>query len=338
MKSWLEKEAREAPTLIAAGLLENHQKIAELARRLSANPPGIILTAARGSSNTAALWLRTFAAIKLGWPHGSLDLSSISVYHSEIRLDNALVVFISQSGASPDLLAVAEHARSQGALSVGLVNDTSSPLASAVEIMLPLNAGLERSVAATKTCLAAFALTSALVEACREGTGADTLMRPDYLTRWSDLDWSGLADFFTDTQSAYIVGRGPGLAVAQEMALKLKEVAGIHAEAMSAAELLHGPIAIASPAMPALLVAAGDAGDSSIKEAAVRLKAVGSRVIAIGVNETADVHLPIISTNDPYLRLMGSLQAFYMALPALAARRGRNPDVPPALMKVTRTT
>lgn len=335
--SLLATEAAEAPARIATALSVNREGLAALGRRLSADPPRILLTAARGSSDAAALWLRALTETELGWPTGSLAPSTISIYGADVRLDGALVVLISQSGAGPDLLAVAEHARARGALTVGMVNDVASPLASVVEIALALSAGPELSIAATKPCLSAFALSTALVDACQPDVAGETADLPDYLARSSALDWTAMADFLSGTQSAYVVARGPGLAIATEAALKLKEVTGIHAEVVSAAELIHGPLALAGAAMPALLFNFEQLTDASVREAATRLRTAGSPILTVGLDIGADSHLPTAPTGTPGLRAMGALQAFYMALPAIAERRGRDPDAPPGLKKVTRT-
>lgn len=337
MSTLLAAEAAEAPARIATALSESEARLHALALRLNADPPRMVLTVARGSSDAAALWLRALAETRLGWPGGSLAPSTVSIYVADVRLEGALVVLVSQSGASPDLLAVAEYARSRGALTVGLVNDERSQLASSVEVLLPLMAGDERSVAATKTCLAAFAMSLAIVETCRTGTLGEAARVSEHLARSALVDWTAIGALLGDAQSAYVVARGLGLAVATEAALKLKEVAGIHAEAVSAAEIVHGPIALAGPNMPALLFGAGDMGDASVRDAAARLRAAGSPTLVTGLDRASDV-LSGINAGAPALRLMGALQAFYMALPALAACRGRNPDAPPGLTKVTRTT
>lgn len=217
------------------------------------------------------------------------------------------------------------------------MNDERSPLASSVEVLLPLMAGTERSVAATKTCLAAFAMSLAIVETCRTGTIGEAARASEHLARSALADWTGITTLLADARSAYVVGRGLGLAVATEAALKLKEVAGIHAEAVSAAELMHGPIALAGPNMPALLFGAGDEGDASLRDAAGRLRAAGSPTLCLGFDEGSHPS-PGVDADGPALRLMGALQAFHMALPALAACRARDADAPPGLTKVTRTT
>lgn len=245
----------------------------------------MLLTVARGSSDAAALWLRALADTEVGWPTGSLAPPTISIYDADVRLDEALVVLISQSGG-PDLLAVAEHARARGALTVGMVDEAAAPPASAVRITLSLGAGPEPSIAATKTCLSAFAPSTALVDACQPEPAGGAADLPVHLARSTALDRASMADFLSSTPSAFVVARGPSLAVATEVALQFKEVTGMHAKAVSAAELIGGPLALAG---------------------------------------------------TPALRAMGALQAFYMALPAVARRRGRDPDASPGLKKVTST-
>lgn len=338
MSALVAAEAAEAPARVAGSLARNRRDIAMLAERLAVAPPRLLLTCARGSSDAAARWLRSLIEIRLGWPGGSISPSTVSTYGVDLELEGALVVLVSQSGMGPDLLAVAEHARRRSAFTVGLVNDEGSPLAGAVDVLLPLAVGAERSVAATKSCLAAMALGLAFVEECRIGSAdAVAAALPSHLAASASLDWSGLATALADASSAYVVARGPGLAIAVEAALKLKETAGIHAEAVSAAELLHGPVALAGPAMPALLFAARDQARASVGQAAARLRARGAPTICAGLREHATVVLPDRGAADPAVELLGRLQAFYGALAGLALGRGRDPDAPPGLAKVTMT-
>ena len=253
---------------------------------------------------------------------------------------DALFLAVSQSGRSPDILNLAQAGRDDGALTVALVNDTSSPLASTCEVVLPLHAGQEKSVAATKSFIAALAAGFQLVAHWSQDQelldALDTL--PDVLARASATDWSAAVPILTEADNLFVVGRGVGFAVAQEAALKLKETSGIHAEAMSAAELMHGPWTLAGDHFPILVLSQQDETLSGVNDLVTKLKEQGVPVIVAGAAEgPASVMLPSVEDVHPYLAPIALIQSFYPLVNATALGRGRNPDNPPRLRKVTET-
>ena len=220
-----------------------------------------------------------------------------------------------------------------------------SPLAGLADTVVPLGAGPERSVAATKSCLASLAAIAQLV-AHWSGDGAllealDTLSQA-LAEAWRQ-DWSPLVDGLVDAHNLFVLGRGPGLAAAQEAALKFKETCGLHAEAYSSAEVQHGPMALVGPGFPVLALAQPDRSGAGTVEVAAQFAWRGAAVwvatspgLASAVHPA--VHLPQVAVADPALAPMVTLQSFYRAINALALRRGRNPDLPPHLHKITETT
>jgi glucosamine--fructose-6-phosphate aminotransferase (isomerizing) len=234
------------------------------------------------------------------------------------------VLALSQSGHTPDVLELARAARAAGAIVVAIVNDEASPLAAQAEVVVPLCAGPERAIAATKSyllsCLALLQLAelwsgdAALAEAVARA--------PDVLAAVTAASLDELAA----AASMYVVARGPGFGAAQEIALKLKETCRLHAEAFSAAEVQHGPIALVGPGFPVLALVQDDATAPTTRATLDRLRALGAHVLTL-----ADGIAP-----SP-LQPLAAVLSCYLALPALAQARGLDADAPAYLEKVTRT-
>lgn len=326
----MEAETREAPD-VAARLIERASKpLAELGARLRASPPRFAITAGRGSSGAASLFAKYLFEQHLGIVTASATPSLSSIYGGTLDLRESLVVAISQSGQSPDLVGYCRAAGGQGALRVGMINVAGSNLEGAVDLALPLEAGPETSVAATKSCLAAMLLCFGLVAHWRNDREMIAAFEgsPDVLGRALALEWPGASDFMTGDAPLYTIGRGPGLAIAKEAALKLKETAGVFAQAYSSAEVLHGPFALAGPNLRVLIFAQRDAAREGLDKIAEAFEEAGSRAMLVAwpPNET-----------QPAMELIGLLTRFYLLANATTLQRGRSPDQPPRLRKVTET-
>jgi len=334
------RETAEAPDVVARLIDANAAACAELGARLRATPPAFVVTCARGSSDSAATYAKYLTEICTGTVVASVGPSISSVYGRRPKMRGALFIAISQSGKSPDLLTLAEAARKDDALTVAVVNDTESPLAELCEVVLPLHAGPERSVAATKSYIASLAATLQLIAAWSGDPALDRAVRrlPDALDGAFQRSWLPALDLLAGASSLYVVGRGPGFAVAQEGALKFKETGGLHAEALSSAELRHGPLALAGPDFPVMLFSQNDAALAGLAELGAELAGRGVPVMAAGPAE-----LPgglILSTSaglDPFAQPIALIQSFYPLAEAVARARGRDPDRPPHLRKVTET-
>lgn len=340
-ESLMLRETREAPAAAARALAGNEERCRELAARLRDCPPPFAITCARGSSDHAATFAKYLFETRLGLVTASIGPSVSSIYGAPIRAKGALFLAISQSGRSPDLVHLAAAARADGALTVAIVNDTASPLAAACETVLPLHAGPERSVAATKSVLAAMATLLQLFAAWR-GDGAlnrALAALPDDLAAASRADWSAALPLLRDARHLYVAGRGIGLAAAQEVALKLKETAGLHAESLSAAELMHGPLALAGPDFPVLLLAQRDEAEAGLAVLADDLRRRRVPLIAAGLDAPPGaIGLPLAAVGaDARAAPLLLLQSFYPLAEAVARARGRDPDNPPHLGKVTET-
>jgi glucosamine--fructose-6-phosphate aminotransferase (isomerizing) len=333
------QEASEAPGAIGAQLARNRVAVAALAARLRRSPPRAVVTCARGSSDHAATYAKYLFETRVGVITASAAPSIASVYGARQDLRDCLFVAISQSGQSPDLLASAQAAREAGAIVVALVNDEASPLAALADQAIPLCAGEEKSVAATKSYLASLAAIAHLAAEWSD----DPAMRaglesiPGELAAAWALDWNEALDWLRNASHLYVIARGVGLAVAQEAALKCKETCGLHAESFSAAEVRHGPQALLQANFPAMLFAQDDETLESTVELARDLVGRGVDVMLAGARVEGAVALPTVESH-PALQPLALAQSFYRFANALAIARGCDPDHPPHLRKVTETT
>jgi glutamine---fructose-6-phosphate transaminase (isomerizing) len=331
-------EAAQAPDAVREQLLSNGARVARLAERLRRAPPRAVLTCARGSSDHAATFARYLIETRLGVLTSSAAPSVSSVYDTAPDLAGTVMLAISQSGASPDLLAAVRSARSAGARIVAMVNAETSPLAQLADDLIPLHAGPERSVAATKSWIASLAAVVQLVAlwAQDQTLTAALAQAPELLERAWPLEWRAALAPLTPATNLYVIGRGPGLAVAQEAALKFKETCGLHAEAVSAAELRHGPMALVRAGFPLLVFSQNDETRAGITALVSELMAQGAAVLVAGISAPGAQVLPVQQAH-PLIEPMLFAQSFYRMVNELAIARGRDPDRPPHLNKVTET-
>jgi glucosamine--fructose-6-phosphate aminotransferase (isomerizing) len=328
------REVQESATAIARQLDANHEVIAALAAALRREPPRFVATGARGSSDNAATFAKYLFETRLGVTTTSAAPSVQSIYAAHQQLEGSVFLAISQSGRSPDLVEQAAAAKRAGARVVAMVNVVESPLAHAADFVVPLHAGPELSVAATKSFLCSL---SALLHLAAEWQD-DARLRaalgaiPSALDADTGSDWPTLVEGLADAQSLFVVGRGFGLAAAQEVALKFKETCGVHAEAFSAAEVQHGPMTLVGAGFPVLFLTQDDDTRDSTLAVAEKFRARGAHVWVGGAGD-----LPIAHSVDPACTPLLAVHRCYRAINALALRRGCNPDSPPHLRKVTET-
>ena len=326
----MEREAREAPLRIAEQFRFNASRIEQLRATLAARRFHTVMMIGRGSSDHAGVFAKYLFEIELGIPVAAAAPSVATVYRRSLQLDGALAIVVSQSGRSPDILAQAERAQKGGAYVIALVNDEASPLADLVDFVVPLRAEAERSVAATKSFLATLAalLHIAAAWSGREELWAATQSLPAALSAAVAAPAELTSDALTGVNQLVVLARGLGLAIAKEMALKLKEVCSIHAEAFSSAEFLHGPVALANRALTVIDVAVPDEAAPSHRQQVAELVSRGVRVVSL--HPRADgVH--------PRIAPLALLQRFYIDIAQVAVSLGHNPDSPVGLKKVTET-
>lgn len=331
-------EAASAGEVVRKQREMNMEAVASLGRRLREVPPAMVLTYGRGSSDHAATFARYLIETRIGLITSSQSPSIASVYGKQQRTARSLCIAISQSGQSPDLLSAVSAARRGGSYCLAMVNSQESPLAELTDAVLPLRAGPELSVAATKSYIAALAAAVDLVAGWTEDDDLSAALddAPDLLQQAWEADWSELSDGLRKSRSLFVVGRGLGLGVAQEAALKFKETCGIHAEAFSAAEIRHGPMALAGPEFPLLVFRQSDETADSIDALVNEVVGRGGKVFVAGPTVAGAIHLPTQAAH-PAIEPMLQIQSFYRAVNALSVARGLDPDSPPNLRKVTET-
>ncbi len=332
-------EIREAPEVVARQAEALASPLAAIVNRLNARPPQVVVTCARGSSAHAAGFGKHLIERYLGIPVAAAAPSVATVYRRSLRLQDQLVIAVSQSGRSDDLVELTSTARAAGAVTVGIVNAEDSPLARTCEIVLPMGAGPEHSVAATKTVIASMAALLRLVAAWSAEAGLmHGLERlPDRLAQATDLDWSATLPGLRGATSLVTLGRGPTLAIAREASLKLKETSNLHAEAFSGAEFLHGPVTLVSTRYPILLFMPNDAAAEGLRSLAADLRGKEAALFVAEPGEAAAGRLPALSPDQAEADALCLLQSFYGMAVRLAQVRGLDVDRPRHLKKVTRT-
>ena len=339
MTTHMAREVAEIPQAARRFLSQSADAVAGAAAAMRAADPGLVVTVARGSSDHAATYLKYAVELLAGVPVASVGPSVASIYRRPLKLGRAACVGISQSGQSPDIVQMMQAAASGGALTVAITNHADSPLAQGSAHCLALQAGKEQSVAATKTFVASVLAGLALLAEWQEDVALRRAVSdlPEAFAQALAVDWSPLAARLSRAQSLYVLGRGPAFAIASEAALKFKETCGLHAEAFSAAEVLHGPSAIVQAQFPVLALGVEDAALPRLTETAARLVAQGADVFLTGADVPGATRLPSVPGLHPLCAPLALSVSFYAFIEGLARRRGFDPDVPPHLRKVTQT-
>ncbi|WP_244293995.1 SIS domain-containing protein [Pannonibacter carbonis] len=338
-KTHMATEVAEIPEAAARFLADARAPLAAAASAMRSLDPHTIVSVARGSSDHASTYFKYAVELAAGVPVASVGPSIASIYGRTLKLKGAACVGVSQSGKSPDIVEMMRLAGEGGALTIALTNNSASPMAGVSAHTLPLSAGPEQSVAATKTfvnsVVAGLALLAEWLE--DEALRAAVAGLPDAFAKALEQDWTALSDRLVRAQSLYVLGRGPGFAMSNEMALKFKETSGLHAESYSAAEVLHGPAAIVGGRFPVLALGVDDAALPHVRATAERLVGQGADVFVTGLEVAGATTLPTVSGLHPIVAPLVLGVSFYKFIEELSRRRGFNPDVPPHLKKVTET-
>ncbi len=339
MSTHMRQEIDEIPQAASRLLSRSHDALQAAGKALRERDPAFLITIARGSSDHAAHFLKYAIEQQAGRAVASIGPSLASIYGKSLKLDQAAAISISQSGKSPDIVALAQAAAVSGALTISLTNTQPSPLSDASSHAVDINAGPELAVAATKSffnsVLAGLAILS-------EWTVDAELQRsiqhlPEKLEQAIRLDWHELADELGQAESLYMLGRGPSLAIASEAALKFKETSEMHAEAYSSAEVLHGPVALVDRRFPIVTFAARDAAFPSVLGTADGLAEKGALAFITADGAAHARRLPLVETGHPFTDALALIVPFYGFVEAWSRARGFNPDAPAALKKVTET-
>jgi len=332
-------EAREAPAAVARQLAADQDRWQAFGERLRAQPPASLLTIARGSSDHAAHYAAYLVMARLGRLVTSMPMSLITLYQSKIRCTGLASLAFSQSGQSPDLVGPTQYFRHCGALTCAFVNDAASPLAQAAEWLFPLHCGAEKSVAATKSFIAQLVAGARFTQAWQDDASLLAALQelPQAMEQAVRADWSPALPVLQHADRLFVIGRGLGLPVAMEAALKFKETCGIQAEAFSGAEVQHGPMRLIEEGYPLLIFAPRGPEQQGLLELARTMRERGARVLLAAPAGTPDANLPLVPGAVAELDPVCAIQSFYPMVEALARARGNDPDSPPHLMKVTRT-
>jgi glutamine---fructose-6-phosphate transaminase (isomerizing) len=328
--------------LMAAEMAEQPEVLTRLVARAPADAAAVraviprplagIVFLARGSSDNAAVFGRYLAELCAGRPAGLAAPSLYTRYHADVDWRGYLMIAISQSGATPEIITTCQAVRGAGATVIGITNEPHSPLASAVDLLLATDAGAERAVPATKTVTAQLAVLVTVAAALGSGPAAGDTLAGLPAAVAATLGDPGparrLAEHWHAIDRLVVAGRGLGYAAALETALKVAETTGVLAEGMSAADLYHGPIAAVYAGAPVLLVNVGGPADADL--AGLR------RLLDSRHAETAAWPAPA-DLAEPAQVITAVVRGQQLAS-ALALARGTDPDAPAHLTKVTETT
>ena len=321
---------------VAGRILRGRHAIAAIAGHLDIGAAPLAVLCGRGSSGHAGVFLRYLIETRLHLPVSASAPSVITAFRKPLSLDRALFIVISQSGQSPDLVAATQSARDSGARTVAIVNVVASPVADAAEFVIPIDAGVEHSVAATKTVVGSMAAGAELIAALADdATLRSALDRlPERLARAAALDWSQVAGDLGNASAVFVASRGLGLGPAREIALKLAEILRLPALGFSAAELQHGPRAALSAKTPVILMRLNDETAATVDQLADDLRAGGITLHLCGGPHSS---LPWIGDDDAATDAITMLVPAYRMIERTARFWGFDPDRPPQLSKVTET-
>ena len=346
--SHMRTEAKEIPLVTKKQLDIYSQLLPEFIQRIKHFSPQFIVTVGRGSSDHAASFAKYVFETQLGLVTASAAPSIETIYHAPLLMEKALVVAFSQSGQSSDLCEVMSAAKKAGALTVAFVNKTQSPLADIAHMVIPLYAGDEISVAATKSFVAILVAILAFTAYWKQD---DDLLNklaqlPEYFVQAQSLNWKkGIQDLATRS-NVLVLGRGFTFPIASEGALKLKETCKLHAEAFSSAEVLHGPFALMTGNFPLIVFVPSDAAVTGLSALLDRLSKLSTctylivaedRIKEVNDHSGTRHFLPLPPSLHPLCDPLIAIQAFYLMAEECAKMRNIDPDKPDHLSKVTNT-
>src|SRR6478735_6983780 len=335
ISSAMDLEICESADVVSRIVLNRHA-VAEVARLLDIGTAPLCVLCGRGSSGHAGVFLRYLIETRLHLPVSASAPSVITAFRKPLTLRNALFIVISQSGRSPDLVAATQSARASGARTVAIVNAAPSPVSDAAEFVVPIEAGPEHSVAATKTVVGSMAAGAELIAELAEDTALRSALDrlPERVQRALTLDWSKVSDDLAGASAVFVASRGFGLSSAREIALKLAEILRLPALGFSAAELQHGPRAALSSKTPVIMMRLMDETAATVDSLASELR---ERRIALHLCGGPRSTLPWLGDDDPAIDAITMLVPAYRMIERTAREWGFDPDRPPQLTKVTET-
>ncbi len=334
----MRSEVLEIPEAVERLLAQGQSDVSAAAEMARAKNPALFLSVARGSSDHACTFLKYACELILKRPMASVGPSVNSVYGVELNAPDAICLSVSQSGQSPDIVSMTESLKTTGASTIAITNDAASRLASAADTKLPIHAGPELSVAATKTFVNSLVAGLWLIAEIKQHAELLSAIRhlPGHLEAATKCDWSEVADAI-GSSSIFTLGRGPSWAISNEAALKFKETCLIHAESYSSAEVMHGPVSIVERNFPIIAFSARDAAEENVAQTSDALAQKGARVFTTAKGAKKAKVLPSVQTDHWLTDPIAAIVCFYGMVEAVAVRKGINPDTPRHLNKVTET-
>ena len=335
----MRREIDEIPSAVDRLLTHGAANMKQTATGLRDCNPAFLTSVARGSSDHAATYLKYASELSLGLPVASVGPSVASIYKRSLHLAGSACIAVSQSGKSPDIVEMVRSARASGALTCTFTNDHTSPLAQLSNHCLPLYAGPEKSVAATKTFVTSMV---SLIWLLAEWKNDQSLLKaihdlPDLLEHSVQEFWPALSNAVNNPGSLFCLGRGPTLAISNEAALKFKETCQLHAESYSSAEVLHGPVSLVGQGFPVLALTAQDHAEDSLVQVADTLAQKGASVFVTSPQAKHAHILPSVRTGHPLTDPIPLIASFYAMVEATARSMKIDPDAPRHLTKITET-
>jgi glucosamine--fructose-6-phosphate aminotransferase (isomerizing) len=335
-------EIAEQPAVLDRILRDGLPAIDEIAAAIAARRPRFVLFTARGTSDNAALYAKYLFEVLLGWPAGLTSPSTTTAYGARPDMRDVLVISVSQSGGSPDIVEATAIARECGAVTVAVTNNASSALASAAEFHLDVLAGPELALPATKTYTAQLLTLYLLVARLGDRPTDDVLALPEIASKLlaETADIRVLATRYRFASQLVVTARGYSYATAKEAALKIMETSYLSAQAFSGADLLHGPLAMVDATSPVIAIAPAGVGGDALTPVLERLQERGADLLVVGAPQhigagVVSIALPagVPEPLSPILEILPLQRLAY----EIAVTRGLDPDAPRALAKVTRT-
>jgi glucosamine--fructose-6-phosphate aminotransferase (isomerizing) len=343
--SFLQDEIRQQPQVLMTLLEREVENAWRIASDLQARQPRYVIIAARGTSDNAARYGQYLLGAYNRLPVGLATPSLFSVYGEPPRLEDGLVVGISQSGQSPDIVAVLKEARKQGAPTLAITNDASSPLAEQADYVIPVHAGEEQAVAATKTYTAQVTALALLSCALGDDTGRLEMLRriPLAVERVLGREEviAGVVERYRYMDTCVVLGRGYNYATAFEIALKLKELNYLDAEPYSSADFMHGPIAVVGSGFPSMVVAPSGKMFDTMRAFSLELRSRGAELLIISDRQDllaeAVTQLPLPEGLPEWLSPLVAVVPGQLFALHLTLVKGHDPDQPEGLQKITIT-
>jgi glucosamine--fructose-6-phosphate aminotransferase (isomerizing) len=344
-ETYLKREIMEQPEMIRRLIANERENVSHIAAAIRQRDPRFAVFVARGSSDNAARYGQYVFGVANRLPVALATPSLYTMYGKPPRLDSALVLAVSQSGQSPDIVTVVEDGREQGALTIAITNDLQSPLAAAAEFQIGLHTGKEQSIAATKTyttSLVAVAMLSSMLADDKVSFRALEAV-PDLIASLASAAEATIkaAERYRYMEACVILSRGYNYATAFEIALKLKELTYVLAEPYSSADFQHGPVALVERGFPVLAIVPEGALATELVDFLKQLKERGAELVVISAQDEAlslaQTPLPVPTGIAEWLSpIVTVVQGQLFAL-GLTLAKGFDPDHPRGLHKITLT-